>query len=453
MRRLWIACAALVLLSGCAFQSTGAQGTAYKKAFLQVLIGNCAKVDHQLGTFDPKSHPGRVAEQLSNFAAEARSRPAPDAQRHQLDALLTKFDEAAKQYRAAQAALSSGKTTAAQMAENQGKRTMAAANTAAQRYGMPPLSECPKHVRGAHQSSPPAQVAGGWRAGHASLFGVQYAPAAVLGGQIWVAGGLIGPKHATTKTEFYDPTLNTWTPGPPLPIALHHAMMVSYHNTLYLIGGFVSQGSNVLGTASARVLILNKAQYRWMDGPPLHHARAAGAAAVVGGKIVVVGGRTGNSQQLVRPTEIFDGTSWHDTTDIPDPVNHLAAASDGTYLYAVGGHKISETSNITAVQRFDPATGRWAQLKPMPAAVSGLGAAVVGDQLITAGGDNALTVFNTVRAYNLTSKTWSLLPPLPDARTGMGLVAYRNILYSLDGAAKPGHIASTNTVQTLRFNR
>jgi len=32
-------------------------------------------------------------------------------------------------------------------------------------------------------------------------------------------------------------------------------------------------------------------------------------------------------------------------------------------------------------------------------------------------------------------------------------VAYRNILYSLDGAAKPGHIASTNTVQTLRFNR
>jgi len=451
MRRLWIACAALVLLSGCAQHLSAAQDAAYKRSFVKQLIGDCAKVDRAI--IDPTTQPGQAAQELGKFATEARSRRPPHAQRQQLDTLLAKFDHAVRQYRAAQAALSSGRTGVYHKAVNQANSTMQSASLTAQRYGMPALKDCPKHVGGAQQSSPPAQVAGGWRPGHASLFGVQYAPAAVLGGQLWVAGGLIGPKHATTKTEFYDPTLNTWNPGPALPIALHHAMMVSYRNTLYLIGGFVSQGSDVLGTASARVLILNKAQHRWMDGPPLRHARAAGAAAVVGGKIVVVGGRTGDSQQLVKPTEIFDGTSWHDAAAIPDPVNHLAAASDGTYLYAVGGHKISETSNITAVQRFDPAADAWTQLKPMPIAVSGLGAAVVGDQLITAGGDNALTVFNTVRAYNLTSKTWSLLPPLPDARTGMGLVAYRNILYSLDGAAKPGHIASTNTVQTLRFNR
>jgi hypothetical protein len=35
----------------------------------------------------------------------------------------------------------------------------------------------------------------------------------------------------------------------------------------------------------------------------------------------------------------------------------------------------------------------------------------------------------------------------------MAVVAYRNILYALDGAAQPGHIASTNTVQILRFHR
>ena len=62
-------------------------------------------------------------------------------------------------------------------------------------------------------------------------------------------------------------------------------------------------------------------------------------------------------------------------------------------------------------------------------------------------------MFNTVQAYDLTTKTWSALPPLPEARTGMGLVTFRNILYSLDGAAKPGHIASTNTVQILSFNK
>ena len=73
--------------------------------------------------------------------------------------------------------------------------------------------------------------------------------------------------------------------------------------------------------------------------------------------------------------------------------------------------------------------------------------------LITVGGDNGLTVFNTVRAYNLATKTWSTLPPLPAARTGLGVIAYRNILYALDGAAKPGHIATRNNVQILHFHR
>jgi len=275
----------------------------------------------------------------------------------------------------------------------------------------------------------------------------------VLNGRIWVAGGLLGPKHATTRTEFYDPTLDVWSPGPPLPIALHHAMMVAYQNTLWVIGGFSAQGSDVLANASTRVLKLDLANNRWTDSPPLHHARAAAAAAVVGNKIVVVGGRTGASQQLVKPTEIFDGRSWHDAAAILVPGNHLAAASDGTYLYAVGGHQISETSNTTAVQRFDPATGKWTKLAPMPVAASGLGAAVVGGQLITVGGDNGLTVFNTVRAYNLATKTWSTLPDLPAARTGLSVTAYRNILYAIDGAAKPGHIASTSTVQILHFHR
>ena len=64
-----------------------------------------------------------------------------------------------------------------------------------------------------------------------------------------------------------------------------------------------------------------------------------------------------------------------------------------------------------------------------------------------------MTVFNTVRAYNLATKAWSVLPNLPSARTGMGVTVYRNVLYALDGAAQPGHIASTSTVQILRFHR
>ena len=306
---------------------------------------------------------------------------------------------------------------------------------------------------GAAQSPLPAPVAGAWRLGHNSPFAVQQVAAAVLNSRIWVAGGLTDEQDATARTEFYDPTIDTWSPGPPLPMPLHHAMMVTYRNTLVVIGGFAPQGGDVLGTTSARVLFLNQAQNGWTDGPRLHIARGAGAAAVVGNKIIVVGGRTGATEKPVTLTEIFDGTSWHDAASIPIPGDHLAAVSDGTYLYAVGGRKVTVTANTAAVQRFNPATGQWTQLPAMPSAASDLGAAIVGGQLVTVGGESPASVFSTVRAYNLATSTWSSLPNLAAARHGAAVAAIGNTLYAIDGASQPGHNASTPTMQLLRFGR
>ena len=133
----------------------------------------------------------------------------------------------------------------------------------------------------------------GWELSGDSLYATQQVGAAVdRSGRIWVAGGLTDAQDATAKTEFYDPTIGTWSPGPNLPVPLHHAMMVSYRNTVWVIGGFEPRGSEIYGVASARVLYLNQAENAWVEAPALHHARGAGAAAVVGNKIVVVGGRT-----------------------------------------------------------------------------------------------------------------------------------------------------------------
>ena len=291
----------------------------------------------------------------------------------------------------------------------------------------------------------------GWQLGSDSLYATQQVGAAVdKSGRIWVAGGLTDAQDATAKTEFYDSTIGTWSQGPNLPVPLHHAMMVSYQNTVWVIGGFEPQGSEIIGVASARVLHLNQAQTAWVEAPELHHARGAGAAAVVGNKIVVVGGRTaGTSPAEVIPTEVFDGTSWHDAAGIPIPGDHLAAASDGTYLYAVGGRRLEVTANTAAVQRFDPNADRWVQLKAAPGKVSDAGAAIVGGQLIVVGGESIGTVFNTVWAYDLASSTWSTLPNLAAPRHGLAVAAIGNTLYAIDGASQPGHNASTPTVQTL----
>ena len=104
------------------------------------------------------------------------------------------------------------------------------------------------------------------------------------------------------------------------------------------------------------------------------------------------------------------------------------------------------------MQRFDPNTDRWTPLPAMPSAVSDGGAAIVGGRLIVVGGESAGTVFNAVRAYDLTSSTWSTLPNLAAARHGLSVAAVGNTLYAIDGAAAPGHNASTRTVQTLTFH-
>jgi hypothetical protein len=447
MRRLWIACVALVLLSGCTGHPSGAQDAAYKQAFVRNLVGYCADVDRNLNTVDLSSHPGQAADQLTRFASQARSHTPPKAQRQQLDSLLTAIDDAVRQFRSAQAALSSGRGDAYRTAIKQATQTMQTASLMAQRYGMPALSNCP-NAQGRPLPKTVAQP--GWKLSSDSLYATQQVGAAVLDGRIWVAGGLTGPESATTKTEFYDPTLNTWTPGPALPVPLHHAMMVSYRNTVWVIGGFEPRGSIVSAVASARVLHLNQAQTAWVDGPALHHGRAAGAAAAVGNKIVVVGGRTaGSTAGPVTPTEVFDGASWHDALGIPVPGDHVAAASDGKYLYAVGGRRLEVSTNTAAVQRFDPNTDRWTQLPAVPGPVSDCGVAVVNGQLIVVGGESAAAVFSTVRAFDLATSAWSTLPSLATARHGLAVTAIGNTVYAIDGAARPGHDASTRTLQIL----
>ena len=324
---------------------------------------------------------------------------------------------------------------------------MQSASLMAQRYGMPALANCP-NAQGRPLPKTVAQP--GWNLSSDSLYATQQVGAAVLQNRIWVAGGLTGLDNATAKTEFYDLSVGAWRRGPNLPVPLHHAMMVTYRNTVWVIGGFEPQGSDVEGTVSARVFHLDDDQDYWVKAPALHHARAAGAAAVVGNEIVVVGGRTaGSSPQEVAPTEVFDGTSWHDATGIPVTGDHVAAASDGKYVYVVGGRKLSSAANTAAVQRFDPNTGKWTQLPPVPSPVSDCGVAIVSGQLIVVGGESTGTVFNTVREFDLATSTWSSLPPLAAARHGMAVTAIGNTLYAIDGAAAPGHNASTRTLQIL----
>jgi serine/threonine protein kinase len=293
----------------------------------------------------------------------------------------------------------------------------------------------------------PAQDDSAWRVEASSPSARQQVATAVLGGKISLIGGLLGKNTATAtaEVESYDPAINTWNTQTSLPRPLHHATAVGYRGELVVIGGWEPEGSNLLAKTSREVLALRDG--RWVRLPSLRHARAAAAAAVVDDQIVVVGGQANDA--LVPETEIFDGTKWRDAALLPTPREHLAAASDGRFVYAVGGRKRSSDQNTAALERYDAKADRWTKLRNMPVATGSMGAAIVSGRLVVVGGEGPSQVIKNVQSYDLAADRWSQLEPMRTPRHGLGVAAFGTTVYALDGAKATGHTESTNVAEAL----
>ena len=297
--------------------------------------------------------------------------------------------------------------------------------------------------------SAPLRAASAWRSLPAMPTPRQNMAGAVMDGSAWVVGGLESAERGSRNVEGYDPVINAWKSGPDLPVPLHHEMAVTYKDELVVIGGWIPRGSNPSAEVSNRVFALRDGT--WQSLPSLNRPRAAGAAAVVGDRIVVVGGQDGG--RLSDTTEVFDGKRWRAGASIPTPREHLAAASDGRFVYVVGGRRLSSDKNSAALERYDPATDRWQRLPDMPTARGGLGAAIVDGHLFAVGGETPTNALGAVESYNLTSERWSRGRSMRTPRHGIALVALERSLYALGGAPRPGHANASGTAEALRVGR
>ncbi|WAC94176.1 serine/threonine-protein kinase [Mycobacterium sp. Aquia_213] len=264
----------------------------------------------------------------------------------------------------------------------------------------------------------------------------------VLNGKIWIMGGLRNGVALQT-TESFDPKTGAWETGPPLPIPLHHAAAATFRGEVVVLGG----ASDNIADGSNKVFALRGGN--WVELPPLTHARAAPAAAVAGDKLVAVGGQ--NAKQLVPQTEVFDGSSWKDAADMPTPREHLAAVSDGTYVYTIGGRFLSSDKNSAALERFDPQSGQWTKLVGMPTPRGSYGATYIDGRILAVGGEEPTRVLNVVEMYDIAEGKWSTLPPMPTPRHAEVVATVGNTVYVIGGANRPTHEGPIATVEALDF--
>ncbi len=280
---------------------------------------------------------------------------------------------------------------------------------------------------------------------------------ASAGGKMYVFGGLApGWKPRGLVFEF-DPATNTWTKKRPMPLASHHLAVVELNGRIYVFGGFVPPTSG----PPSWVPIDNAWEYdpatdSWKALAPMPTKRGAAVAAVVDGKIYVIGGGTtspDSKEPSIHPArphlavgtvEEYDPAtnSWRSRTPMPTPRNHAGVGVVGGKIYVIGGRLgaafISVATNTDVVEEYDPATDTWGAPKArMPTARSAVAYATYKDRIYIAGGEfqdeKLMAAFWVVEAYHPATNSWSTLPRMPIPRHGLAGAAIGNRLHFVTG--------------------
>lgn len=292
---------------------------------------------------------------------------------------------------------------------------------------------------------------------------------AVANGKLYVFAGLAPGWKPLAMVFEYDPGANTWTEKKPMPLASHHVAFASLNDKIYAFGGFKLPDSG----PPMWVPIDNAWEYdpgadAWKALAPMPHKRGAAGAAVVNGKIYVVGGvgiSAGSTQTGITPPMPQDVTgrvdeydpatnSWTQKASMPTPRNHHVVAAVNDKVYAIGGRIGSAfisggSTNVGTVEEFDPATNKWSGPKlRMLTPRSAVGFGVHDGRIYVAGGeyqdDRLLAAYKAVEAYEPATNRWHSLPPLPFPRHGLAAAVLGNRFHVVSGdvqsAGNGGHV-------------
>jgi N-acetylneuraminic acid mutarotase len=268
--------------------------------------------------------------------------------------------------------------------------------------------------------------------------------AAAVRGEIAVVGGLTANGHASARVDVYSPSGDTWRRPPDLPIAVHHTLAASDGQRLYVAGGY--GGPLGIGRPVRDVFVLDEG--RWQRLPRLPEPRAAGGAAVLRGRLYVVGGV--GATGLARRAFALDLRTrrW---TEIPAPTprQHLAVTSANGRIYAVAGRVSGLDTNMRTFESWAPGAPTWRRLPPVPGARGGTGAAPVAGEIVSVGGEARGGTVRSVYAYTIATRRWRRLSDLPTPRHGLGVVAVGTRVYALGGGPQPGlTVSDANEVLT-----
>ena len=167
-----------------------------------------------------------------------------------------------------------------------------------------------------------------WSVGPPMLTPRYYFGAAELGGFVYVVGGRHNSR-GLAQSEFLDPNLGLWQPIAPMPSASHNPAVETDGTLLYALGAFDWP------TTTYEARIYDPAMDTWGSGPPMP-LEVAGISAVIGNEIFLVDQASrGDPRSMLS----FDTVAQTWTIRSPKMAKLFGASATaaGGLLYVIGG--------------------------------------------------------------------------------------------------------------------
>jgi N-acetylneuraminic acid mutarotase len=186
----------------------------------------------------------------------------------------------------------------------------------------------------------------------------------VIGGKLYISGGLSGNKEYQGLLYVYDPATNKWTRKRDMPNSTFRGVTGVIQNQLYVVTGCDQE--DCWSYEPVAFYRYNPATNLWTALPKPPNQHGWGMGGIIGGKFYVTGG----SNQL----DVYDPVTNRWTTRAPMPLRRWlgAGATMAGKLYVIGGYQQNSDGSITPGVRtmsvYDAATNTWSTKAPLPAA-------------------------------------------------------------------------------------
>ncbi len=248
---------------------------------------------------------------------------------------------------------------------------------------------------------------------------------ATLGGRIYVLGGAdsapVIPPPPSSRVDIFDPATSTWSAGVPMPVPMQDFGAAVVGGRIVAIGGG-------LGTTQVQEFDPVGGGWTVRASPPASRQSAGVAAA--GGRVYWIGGDGGGFETAANASFDPAGNQWRSEASMPTARRRLSAVSvdvpvaggaTAARVFALGGYgstRIPDAGYFPTNEAFDPVANAWQTRATMPTPAAGVALAAFDGRILAFGGDNVARSIDTVMRYDPVADAWAYRMPMPAPEAG-----------------------------------